>query len=82
MKKIHTIELNLDDDFSSACAYHVDDFMTTMRRNIQHAEEGTKTNRWVLVGLAISFEEALHKCHELRMLLYQRNNKDPKSLGF
>jgi len=33
MNDIFTIELNLDDDFSSSCSYHIDDFMTTAIEN-------------------------------------------------
>lgn len=76
-QKIHTIELNLDDDFANACAYHVDDLKHTIVRNIQHAESYQETNRWVLVGLANSLSEALDKTDELRKLLCERNKKIP-----
>ena len=80
--EIHTIELNLDDDFASSCAYHVDDLKTTIRRNIEHAETYQQTQRWVLVGMGTSREEALRKCEKLQILLCKRNDKTPTCLNF
>ena len=80
MKNIHTIELNLDDDYASSCAYHVDDLMSTIRTNVGQAERGQKVDRWVLVGLAHSLSEAQDKAEELRQLLCQRNNKESRNL--
>lgn len=77
---IYTIELNLDDDYASECAYHVDDQRTTFLRNIRHAVREEKTNRWAVVGLASSFEEALEKCHQLRMLLCKIHNRKPYNI--
>lgn len=82
MNDIYTIELNLDDDFSSSCAYHVDDQSSTIRRNIEHAETGQETDRWVLVGLANSLNEALDKAEKLQRLLCHRNNRTFKDLPF
>jgi len=81
MNEIFTIELNLDDDFSKSTAYHVDDFESTMRRNIQHAEQDEETSRWVLIGLAPSLSQACDECEQLRLWLCRRNNREPKSLG-
>lgn len=78
--EIWTIELNLDDDFSSSCAYHIDSLIRTITHNIQHAETGKKTDRWVLIGLAYGSEEALEKVHEIRMLLCKKHNKVPEDL--
>ena len=82
MEKIHTIELNLDDDYASSCAYHIDDLMSTIKRNVLAAENNDKTDRWMLVGLANSLSEASDKAQELRLLLCERNNKKPLSLDF
>lgn len=79
--EIWTIELNLDDDFASSCAYHIDEVMNTMLRNINHAETAQKAGRWVLVGLAHSIEEAHEKSKKLQLLLCERNNRKPLSLN-
>lgn len=76
-KDIVTIELNLDDDFANACAYHVDYLSETIKRNIEHAELKQKTQRWVLVGLAYSLNEGLDKCEKLRQILCKRNDLKP-----
>lgn len=75
--KICTIELNLDDDFANSCAYHVDYLDQTIRNNISHAETNQKTNRWVLVGLALSIYEAQEKAYTLRILLCKKHGRDP-----
>ena len=73
---IFTIELNLDDDFASSCAYHVDDLKRTIHRNISHAETEQKTNRWVLVGLATGLDEALEKSFRLRQILCEKHQRE------
>ncbi len=79
-ESIYTVELNLNDDFANSCAYHVDDLMTTIKRNIKHAETAQKPDLWVLVGLAHSLGEAMEKAEKLQVLLCERNNKTPYGL--
>ena len=79
-KEVCTIELNLDDDFSSSCSYHVDYLSQTIKRNVQHAETKQKTNRWVLVGLAYGLSEAMEKAQDLRVLLCKKHNRQPKDI--
>jgi hypothetical protein len=74
---IFTIELNLDDDFANSRAYHVNELKRTIHANISHAETKQKTNRWALVGLAWSLEEALEKSYELRHLLCKKHGREP-----
>lgn len=80
MSEIFTIELNLDDDFASCCAYHVDNLRNTIKRNIEHAETAQETNRWVLVGLACSMDEALEKTHKLHKILCEKHGRVLKTL--
>jgi len=75
-----TIELNLDDDFASSCAYHIDEYMNTVRNNLEHASSGEKTQRWVLVGLAYTLEEASDKCKKIREMMCRIHNREIKSL--
>jgi hypothetical protein len=77
---MYTIELNLDDDFASSCAYHIDDERTTIRTNLSHALESKKTQRWVFIGSATTLEEANEKCKKLRKLLCEMSNKEEKNL--
>lgn len=67
--EIFTIELNLDGDGASSCAYHVDYLKRTIKRNIEHAERKQATNRWVLVGLARDINEAQDEVKRLKTLL-------------
>lgn len=75
IKDIWTIEINQDGDFSNACAYHIDTLATTSQRNLKIACEGTKSNRWALVGLANSLEEANEKCNRLRKELCKMHDR-------
>ena len=75
--KIWTIEINADDDFANACAYHVDEYPITSARNLRAACEGKESNRWLLVGLALSLNEALDKCEKTRQHLCKMHNKIP-----
>jgi hypothetical protein len=77
-----TIELNLDDDFASSCAYHIDEEKCTIKNNINHALESKKTQRWVFVGSAHTLREANEKCEKLRKLLCKLGNKEEKNLPF
>src|SRR5512135_1656637 len=81
MKSLYTIELNLDDDYANNCAYHVDNFIKTITRNIQHAETGQATNRWVIIGLEKSFEEAIERSKEIQKMLCIRNDKKPYGIS-
>jgi hypothetical protein len=76
-QEIFTIEINLDDDFANACAYHVDDFLTTSARNIRHACYKTETDRWAVIGLAHSLSEALDKCQKIREMLCKMHDRTP-----
>lgn len=76
-QEIFTIEMNLDDDFANACAYHVDDFLTTSARNIRHCCEKVQTERWALIGLASSLNEAQEKCQKIRLKLCDMHNVKP-----
>ena len=80
-EEICTIELNLDDDFASSCAYHVDYLKQTIKRNIQDAENEHKTERWVLVGMGYSLEEALDKCEKLQRMLCEKHKLKPLNLN-
>lgn len=76
-KDLYTVEINLDDDFANACAYHVDSFKNTSAMNIRHAVELVKGDRWVTVGLAYSLSEASDKAHKLREELCRIHNRNP-----
>ena len=76
-EEIWTVELNLDDDFAYACAYHVDREKSTFLRNINHAVKGTETNRWAIVALAYSCDEAHEKAERLRMTLCHQYDRRP-----
>jgi hypothetical protein len=77
---MYTIEVNLDDDISSSCAYHINDLDMTIKTNLTHAIEGTETNRWVLIGIA----ETLDKASDLKQKLHEKlciiHGKEPKFL--
>src|SRR5271166_5074268 len=66
---IWTIEVNLDDDFMSSCAWHIEDLITTIGKNAKHAIEKKKTQKWVLVGLANGHDEALQKSIEIQQIM-------------
>jgi hypothetical protein len=80
--EIYTIELNLDDDFASSCSYHVDDYDRTCKRNIEHALDGRKTQRWVLVGIAHSLKEANEKSNQIQEAFCKNSGREFKSLNF
>lgn len=75
LKGLHTVEINLEDDFSNSCAYHVDDLKTTLKRNIYHAENPLINGRWVLIALGSSLDDALKKCEEIQFNLCKKYNK-------
>ena len=76
-ENLYTIEINLDDDFANACAYHIDSFKNTSAMNLRHAVEMVKGDRWVTVGLAYSLSEASEKAHKLRAELCRRHKRTP-----
>ncbi len=70
-----TIEINLDDDFANACAYHVDYATQTIGRNLVAVQMNYKFNRWVLIGLANSMEEGCDKAEMVRQELCKKYNR-------
>jgi predicted transcriptional regulator len=77
--RICTIEINLNDNFANACAYHVDYLEQTVKRNLLAASESHEMNNWALIGLANSLDEACSECEKLRQLLCKVHGK--KSYG-
>ena len=79
-----TIELNLDDDVSSTCAYHISDLENTCRNNLEAAitevECGRKISRWVLIGVANTHLEAKNLCAKYRNYLCRSLDLKPKDL--
>lgn len=75
--EIWTIEINSDDDFANACAYHVDTYSNTSSRNLRAACEKNESDRWLLVGLAETLNEALDRCEKIRQTLCKMHNKTP-----
>ena len=79
-REVFVIEINMDDDFASSCAYHVDDFESTSQRNLRNVCEKIETDRWVIVGLAWSLSSALDKCELLRQKLCAMHGRIPYTL--
>jgi len=78
MNQIWTIELNLDDNPLSSFAWHIDEYKRTVLRNIRHSIVNQKSERWVLVGLATTIDEAHEKTDNLRKLIkLKKEEKDP-----
>jgi len=78
---IWTIEINQDEDFTNVCSYHVDTLARTSARNLKIACERINTNRWALVGIAISHEEAVQKMQRVIMELCEMHGKKPKNMN-
>lgn len=81
-KEIWTIEINIDDDFASACAYHIDTYMRTSARNLRAACEKHITDRWALVGLAYGIDEANELANRARLELCKMHGREPYGIGF
>lgn len=79
MKNIWTIEINMDDDFSSCCAYHIDYLEITIKRNLLNISMKHKTENWCIVALANNYEEAHDKAKEIQLILCEANNRNPHS---
>ena len=80
--EIWTIELNLNDDFSDFCAYHIDTFTNTRRRHVSAALGGRKLDPWCLVGLANGHRDAHAKCKEMHDLLCEMSGRKHKVKDF
>lgn len=76
-KEIYTVEINLDADFASTCAYHVDSFENTKNLNLTRIGEDTNGAHWVVVGLAYSMEEGFEKAEKLQKELCRIHNRTP-----
>lgn len=75
MDDFWTIEVNLDDDPFSSCSWHLDYLRGTIKDNVRRSIHNEKTDRWVLVGIQATFEEASKYADELRKLIYMEKIK-------
>ena len=80
--EIWTIELNLDHDFSDTCAYHIDYLENTIKTNLRALDSDFKRDRWVLIELAYSYNEAHDKCEKIHRELCKLHNRPMKGLSF
>lgn len=91
MNDLWTIEVNLDDDFASSCAWHIDTLDTRLKDNFvnllcsidgikQH--NGIKQDNWVLIHIANSYNDAHDYVDSVRNLLCEKYNKKPKNLNW
>ena len=69
MDDVWTIEVNLDDDPLSSCSWHLDYLRLTIKNNVRRSIHNEKPDRWVLVGIRPTFEDASHYADELRQLI-------------
>jgi hypothetical protein len=70
-----TIELNLDDDFSSTCAWHICEELETISRHYNAALEDKKLNRWVYMGIANTYEDAHEYSRKIRQKMCEASGK-------
>lgn len=75
-----TIELNLDDDFSNTCAWHICEEVETVARHFHAALERRKLDRWVYMGAAATHEEAHKLCKGLRQEMCKRSGRQEMDL--
>jgi len=78
--EIWCVEVNLDDDVSSALAWHVDVIDKVLQINLTKAEKCIKSNGWVVVGLANSQEDACNMSKVLREMLCKKLDRIPKGI--
>lgn len=76
-KDVYSIEINLDDDFANARAYHIDDLRTTMRNNLKAVFTKEKRDRWVVVAIATSREAAREQVKIFREGLCKARGVEP-----
>lgn len=80
--ELWTIELNLDSDFEDSCSWHIDCIKDTTLRNMECALKKIPVNRWVLVGISTSLQEANNMAKHMRIVMCQIDGREPKNLPF
>jgi len=78
---IWTIEINLDEDYAYACAYHIDLLTNVSALNLREACEKKKTSRWAIVGIATTIESANEQCKLIREELCKMHNREIYGIG-
>jgi len=72
---MYIVELNLDDDFTSPFAYHIDEVAHTIRTNLSRALSGKRVDRWSIIGIAITYEEARKICDDAKLHLCNKSGR-------
>lgn len=73
MENLWCVELNLDADPMSNTSWHVDNLKKTLFQNLELAIKGPKgVNRWVIVALANSYNEAHDQCDIMQRVISKR----------
>jgi DNA-directed RNA polymerase subunit L len=60
MERMWSVELNIDDKELNNCSWHIDKLNKTLKNNLRRYIYKEKVQRWVLIGICYSYEEA-HK---------------------
>lgn len=74
-KELFTVEVNLDADPMLVTSWHTDYVLKTIRDNIFTLIEKRKTDRWVLIGIVSSQEDALRLRNSVIKLFMDYNVK-------